>query len=34
MGDDEENLIRLGREKRDELPPPDFSQNFGAAVHR
>ena len=28
MGDDEENLIRLWREKRGEAPPPDFSQNL------
>lgn len=28
MGDDEENLIRLWREKRGEIPPPDFSQNL------
>ena len=28
MGDDQEDLVRLWREKRGELPPPDFSQNL------
>ena len=28
MGDDEADLIRLWREKRGEVPPPDFSQNL------
>jgi hypothetical protein len=28
MGDDQDDLVRLWREKRGELPPPDFSQNL------
>lgn len=28
MGDDQEGLVRLWREKRGESPPPDFSQNL------
>jgi predicted phage-related endonuclease len=28
MGDDETDLLRLWREKRGEVPPPDFSQNL------
>ena len=28
MGDDEDNLVRLWREKRGEVEPQDFSQNL------